>query len=284
MGRTPVLTDELKSTISLIKDRHPNWSIRDIQKKIPEFKRSLVGKVPGRTVIGDFIAKEYKPAKKKQDETGIDRSWHLGTLNQYPLPPEAVKRVLAIQRSRVVLTTGDITIRQAIWISRLYVLIEDLKILGRIAWHYAFHERISQISGIKDFDTSEYDSLLPQPKELLKRFESQVSSADYKIFKAAFGDITLGIEYAGPSLPVDHMLLRDSKIYGQFLIQGKVCQIELPYTDQSALLEILNKHKKVKSIKQIQNNTTVIRFKETLHLAFENKKYNEWLHNLLKES
>ncbi|GAG13477.1 unnamed protein product, partial [marine sediment metagenome] len=218
----------------------------------------------------------------------LDKPWHLGLMAErdeqghikYLLPPEAIPSILAALESREMFTRHrEVTIRQVLWISRLHNVVKHKDDLWEIAWHYAFNERISEVSRT-DFNTSEYDRRLSNPKELLEYFRSRIPQSDYLTYKKAFKQVTLGIEYE-PGLPVDHLVIRDNKVYAPLLIQETPKHLEMPYSAE-ALLEWVKKEKSVKSIKKLKNGVTVIRFKKTISLGFENKEYNEHLHNLIK--
>jgi len=211
----------------------------------------------------------------------LDKPWHMGTLEEHPLPSAAISSIVAALEARKMLTRHrNLTIRHAIWISRLYTVIKQKDDLWEIAWHYAFNERISEISHTK-FDTSEYDLLLAKPKELMEYFGHSRRGISYDNYKTAFEQTTNGINYVGPSMPVDYLVIRDNKVYANFMIQGKPTQLEMPYPDPHTLVEEVKKQKVVKSIKKLKNGETVIRFKETISLGFENKEYNAYLHNLI---
>jgi len=224
---------------------------------------------------------------RNQPESPLDKPWHLGLLTkirdhlEYQISPETIPLLLEVLEKQKMFTRHrGITIRQALWISRLQKVVIDKDDLWEIAWHYAFNERISEISGT-EFNTSNYDNLLFKPKALLEYFRESRQGISYEKYKAVFGQVTNGIEYMGPAMPIDHLLIRDNKVYGRFMVQGKPCQLEMPYPDPNELLEALKKQKIIKSIKKLENGVTVIRLKETVNLLFEKQEYNEALHNLI---
>lgn len=218
-------------------------------------------------------------AARRHEAVPLDNPWHLGTLKDFPLPIEAIPSILAVQKSEPILTrTGGISIRHAIWIARLYLTIKDTALLGKVSWLYALHQRISEIAKT-DFDTRKYDKLLSNPKKLLEQYEL---NADYSTYKRAFEETTLGVEFAGVSFSVDFLLIRDNKVYAPLILQGKSLLLELPYSDPDKLLEECKKQPIVKSIKTHQSET-IIRFKEPISQAFENKEFNEFLYNLFRK-
>jgi hypothetical protein len=83
----------------------------------------------------------------------LDTPWHLGTLRDYPLPADAVAKILEIRAK-----TGqeDMTIRKAQWVARLMALPLAFEALVQQAAMYALQEKIADAIGIP-FDSSEYD-------------------------------------------------------------------------------------------------------------------------------
>jgi len=212
----------------------------------------------------------------------LDKPWHMGTLKDYPLPLEAVSSILAALESREMFTRHrEVTIRQALWISRLHTVVKHKDDLWKIAWHYAFNERISEVSGT-DFNTSEYDRRLPNPKELLEYFTNLTQKVDFATYKKVF-EQTSGVEYAGVSFPVDFMVFNEDKVFAPIIIKDKPSYLEVPSTDSKALLEGFKKENNIKSIKKLDNGTTLVVLKKSVSLAFENKEFNEYLHNFIKD-
>jgi hypothetical protein len=241
-------------------------------------------------VINDYPA-EVPPAwetvikliskARNHEPSPLDKPWHLGTLKDYPLPLEALPYVLgALESQNQLARHRELTIRQAFWISRLYNLAELKDYLWELAWHYAFHERISEISRTA-FDTSEYDRMLSYPKELLEYFKRSTPGIDFKTYKKAF-EPTTGIEHGGASFPVDFMVLKGEKILAPLKVKNKHVYLELPFTDSKALVDRLEKEKQLKFMSKIGDDTTLIVFKKPVSLEFDNREFNESLYNLIK--
>lgn len=133
-GRPPVLTEEVTTTIGKIKQKHPNWSVREIQKKIPQFNPSLKGKVPGRTKVNDYIRETYTPNLKRQIELGYDNPWNLDALKDNPLPPEVLPKLFPLWLKRQeTRTEPPLSIRQVRWITQLSSMTDDIELLGIVA-------------------------------------------------------------------------------------------------------------------------------------------------------
>lgn len=294
-GRPVKLTDDLKLLIAQIQMwRKKKLKAPVIQKLIRErLKKHVRNRVateglrwsedlieeevenllPGlntiRTYLNEIDIDQHRP---------IDSPWHMGTLKEHPLLIEAIPVVLSVLNSPEISYT--VTIRQALWISRLYTVVKQPELLHKIAWHYAFNERINEISKT-DFNTLEYDRRLSNPKELLEYFANLIPTADYVTYGKAFLQVTNGVKYMGPAIPVDHILIRGDKVYAPVKIRGQAAQIELPYPNRNTLLEAIRGY--TKSTRELKTGETVVRLKETIALAFENQASNEFLHNLIME-
>ena len=122
-GRKP-LAPEMIEAITYIYERHKTWSYTDIYNAFPGFYPKL--KRPSRSKIGDQI-KKVKQNEKSIKGSGIDELWHLGTLKDHTLSAEAIFNIGTLQewcRHHKEPTFNrefpPITIRQALWIARLY--------------------------------------------------------------------------------------------------------------------------------------------------------------------
>ena len=122
----------------------------------------------------DTLVKMISKARNRKIEP-IDKPWHLGTLGSedhsigsvdYSITPAALPMVVEVKRRYV-----DLTIREALWISRLSALAAALnreqpgspgEMLQRLylwAMVYAAEERVCKVANL-DFDTSVLDALL----------------------------------------------------------------------------------------------------------------------------
>ena len=115
--------------------------------------------------------------KKEQQKTGLslDDPWSLGTVSKskYRIPSEAVRYVLAAWEHTMVRGWG-FTIRQALWVARLWNLINRfVELRGGMAmgehWHawatlYAARERAASVDG-KIPDTTDLDAALALTRE-----------------------------------------------------------------------------------------------------------------------
>lgn len=169
MGRKPKLTPDVQKVISTIYSRHHNWSVRDIQKKIPQLSKQIIGRelsikeIPGRTLVDKYKREVLTPNLTEMEKSGIDTPWSIYTLAKYEIPSEALMTVLEILFEKLrEKPPKHITIREAMWIGRLAHVIKDNQLLWRHAYQYAEMERMSQITGndLFAFVNVTYDALL----------------------------------------------------------------------------------------------------------------------------
>jgi hypothetical protein len=140
---------------------HPDWNA-------PQFYRQLEIVLAGDRIPTSLSAVQKKVSQIRKNfknikETGLDNLWHLGTLKDYPLPPEGIAKVFAIKCTygrppkRPKGAWGiTLSIREALWISRLSSLPMSLDKLQETALDYADAERVGELSGIP-FDTYDRD-------------------------------------------------------------------------------------------------------------------------------
>lgn len=202
MPRGAKLTPEVEALIIKVCIKYPEL-ISKPKKIQEEVIRQLPDKLkvwggsnwPGRDVIQDRLRKKIRPnlEKRPPEVKRLDTPWSIGTLAQYPIPPEALSAVLrafyAERRTdsatdeyfRIGYEFGNetyLTIRQALWIARLSPLFkyptfvvsaspeEDIAQYARFnlvtaklvhwAHMYALEERMTEIMG-KPLDTSHLD-------------------------------------------------------------------------------------------------------------------------------
>jgi hypothetical protein len=195
MGR-PSKIEPLQVVITKMMARHPSWDDKDIKCKLEEYlltkireehpeynqtqiQAELAKKLPGDLTIRDFRLATYKPNQEKVEASGLDNPWHLGTLIDKPLPPEAIPELLALQEwnkkehSEIMYFRNEaITIRQALWVARILGILTLLRSdkhrktdLYRWLWEwsytYAQYERVCTLSK-EIFNTSILDNAIWQ--------------------------------------------------------------------------------------------------------------------------
>jgi hypothetical protein len=221
---------------------------------------------------------------KAEKDKRIDVPWSLGTLKEHPLPPDAIPLVLEALNSKAIFGRGP-TIRVARWISILYPVIKDKKMLFRLSWYYALHERINSLAGNQDYDTREFDSRLSNPNKLLNYFDS-LSPVDYDTYKVAFYDTTGGINYMGPTIRVDWLVFYEDRMYVPIKKEGKECLIHNTEYEGNLddFIRFLKESKIKHSVEKMADGKVYIRLSKKIFLSWENKEINRLLHNSIAKS
>jgi hypothetical protein len=122
-----------------------------------ELEQQLGNQAPSLDTIKKMIS------KMRNTTNPIDLRWDIGSLTVYPISPEGVAKVFEVlcqysrpPRRQKGMWGMDITIREALWISRLSALPVPIGFLERRALNYANAERISELTGVP-FETREND-------------------------------------------------------------------------------------------------------------------------------
>ena len=80
----------------------------------------------------------------------LDELWTLKSLENNPIPPEALPLILEVWRNDIINT---LTIRHVKWVSRLFVLFkEDIDKLTQVARFYANEELVNEVSGMSEYE------------------------------------------------------------------------------------------------------------------------------------
>jgi hypothetical protein len=168
-GRPVLLNDLLKQSIILYKSTNPGWSAEKILNSIkinyynklrkvhpdwPDAKIREQAAFPGVNRVQRYL-KEISPLLNQKSP--LQEKWHLGTLNDYPITPEAVKKIFELKARG----KDYISIRIARWISRLSVLPLPVDVLYLTAMEYSTAEEIAEISRT-ELNTATMDLILQE--------------------------------------------------------------------------------------------------------------------------
>lgn len=127
----------------------------------------------------------------------LDKHWNLGKITERDLPIESIPVILGIQEYRRLKNKEPLTIRQAWWLSRIYSVIPQPKVLSISevlyfwARDYAAAEQIAELPPT-GLDTSDLDRIVSNYSE------------EYAAYPATFDEIlergTMGIDDIGSTL------------------------------------------------------------------------------------
>lgn len=174
-----MLNDVLKQSIILYKSSYPGWSAKKILESIkihyfnklrkahpdwPDSKIRQQTPFPGVNRVQRYL-KEIAPLVNQKSP--LDEKWHLGTVQEYPISPEAVKKIFELKARG----KEYISIRIARWISRFSTLPLPIEILYLSAMEYSTAEEIAEISRT-ELNTANMDMML------LENIKNQESSGN----------------------------------------------------------------------------------------------------------
>ena len=195
MAKNPIITDDIKALIAQFCLRHPSWKAKDIQIRVSQVLHSRNPQLPSGWPGLSAVQKVLATVRKSHDDPQ-DKPWSMGTLIEYPIPPDAIPAVLkvwklcddAVRKYGVNKGEGSLafdptlTIRGAKWVARLAHVTDDLGVVQAYANWYAEVERIYQYLG-KPFDSHVLDDeiMKPDPQRIPLR-------------QTAFGDF-MGVLY-----------------------------------------------------------------------------------------
>jgi hypothetical protein len=200
MGRKPLVTDAIYYELDrLKKQREKNGSkkrlaAKDALAELRLLKR--IGKLPPDIQLpGESAIRKALQELSKPYENPLDAPWSIGSCIKYGIPADFIPYLIEFQKAkelpappqlRIVVIIEDvlpklqITIRDSIWMARLYPVINEvidievpnaslLQRLGYcviIAAQYAERERISEVLGKDHPDTGDLDLLYFIDREL----------------------------------------------------------------------------------------------------------------------
>jgi|GEM_PF-3252012 len=128
----------------------------------------------------------------------LDEPWSLSCLakKEYPIPSEALPTVMEVYRKR--LAENDVlTIREALWIGRLYGVIEPKDLVYDWAFRYAIHEIISEESE-KPFKSRELDLEMIRNPHAARETQREIAiwniATEYGADPVKLKDLNLSIE------------------------------------------------------------------------------------------
>jgi hypothetical protein len=93
---------------------------------------------------------------RSHPKSELDLPWSLGWLSKYEIPPEALPTVLLITGKRIKESNMHLTIREALWIGRLYKIVDNVDFLELFSVAYNVRECIDFILDRKP-DTEDID-------------------------------------------------------------------------------------------------------------------------------
>jgi len=169
------ITDEAKNLIIDTREKLKSYygkdpsvkQVLEAAKKRTETKKFRGIVLPELRKAQDII----RPVRERDIELNKDiqsKPWSLLSLDEFQLSPESIPSVLQVWRYAAN-TYKKFTIRQAKWVSRLYLIITDITELWYHSYFYAhYYEELNILPGkpANDFKTLYYLSMTPLEQKM----------------------------------------------------------------------------------------------------------------------
>lgn len=162
MARGSIVTEEVRSLIASVFLQHRKWHAWEIQEEV---NHTLKGNGPGISAIQKQLTKLRKAYEESDRE--LEEPWDNSAMARYSISPEALPEIMRVWKHRLN-WFNVFSIRQAMWVARLYRLIPD-DLVGLAHWSelYATTECAVNLAGGK-LNTEVFDAALTMgPWELL---------------------------------------------------------------------------------------------------------------------
>jgi hypothetical protein len=124
--------------------------------KEPEYSGIFIEKygtdyAPSKSAIQKELVKLRKAKKLMSLNPGVNRTWHVGTLNEYPISPATVAKIFdwIVKGTKVKPDLHLPTVRVALWMDRLSALPLSITKLHRLSMYYSLIEKANELYGFK---------------------------------------------------------------------------------------------------------------------------------------
>jgi hypothetical protein len=156
MAKGPYLTDRIRHMVAEAYRADPQIKPGRAQEELLQrMKAEGLNEIFGPNYPSrSAVSKELKSLRKKDEARppelkGLDQPWSLSCLakREYHIPPEAIPVVMFICEDHFRKFKQHLTIRQVLWMARLYKIIDDPLALENFALMYELSEWFDWISG-----------------------------------------------------------------------------------------------------------------------------------------
>ena len=165
MAKGPLVTDAVEAVIAVVYREHPKWKAPMVRNEVDYIlHRKKPDLPPGWPSLNSVQKVLATIRKKEKGPDPQDKPWSTATLDNYPIPPEALSIVLKVWKFHM--EKGHFFhIRDAKWAARLsavnpvWRIGQDLDKLALLARRYSITELVfDRIE--RDFDSTEVDRSL----------------------------------------------------------------------------------------------------------------------------
>jgi hypothetical protein len=171
MSKAPWINEEIqkKLAVAYLNSCGENNKVPETKDFIQDLKRrdaydlrkefGEVFRLPGLNWFnktGNVPTWKKKWEKHKVEPSEEDRTWNLGTLDEFPIPEDVIPIVFRIQKK----IDKKITIRTVKWLARVHTMLKDDEPLYFWARMYAEREQVYKLADTAPYDSSELDAKL----------------------------------------------------------------------------------------------------------------------------
>lgn len=165
MAKGPKITDEVLRQIAAVYIEHPEWRAKEIQCEVNTRLRQGNPKANPSWPGLSTVQKEVTKIRGKYADTvelGQEAPWSFQSLDNYPIPPEALPSVLRAWVYTREYEALEFTVRDAKWVARFYAVYKkkDIKELVEQASAFSWGELICEVIGVPLRKDVEYLSML----------------------------------------------------------------------------------------------------------------------------
>lgn len=151
MAKGPTITPAIRQRVATVFLKHPEWRAKEIQAEVS------IKDWPSISAVEKMLADIRKKFRETSGQISVDDlEWQVSLIPQYPIVPLAVKKVYELKLKGV----EWISVRNALWISRLCELPLSIDVLYYYAVIYSLAEQANELTDNVVPDTRDIDALL----------------------------------------------------------------------------------------------------------------------------
>jgi hypothetical protein len=135
MAKGPIITNAVEAIIAAVYQKHPKWKAPEVRNEVSHLLRKDNPQIPSGWPSLSSVQKVLATVRRTaKDDIPQKKPWSMATLDEHPIPPEAIPFVLNVWKLRVAREEG-FTIREAKWVARLFRFsAEGIKDIVFIKW------------------------------------------------------------------------------------------------------------------------------------------------------
>lgn len=147
MARGQVIPKVVRKLVVKVYMDDPSMPAKSVQMVVNAKLRESHPRIPRDWPGLSAVQKLLSVARLKHGASPRDVPWSLYTLAEFDIPADALQTVLEAYATTIAWSAHPLTIREAMWVARLYRVMTDVEELTIAARQCAENERINEITG-----------------------------------------------------------------------------------------------------------------------------------------